>query len=51
MKRSLRLTRETLIELTADDLTAVVGAEATGGCPRSLRIKECLTTSPTCWTE
>lgn len=51
MTRTLRLNRETLAELTPEDLAAVVGAEATGGCPRSFRIKECLTTSPTCWTE
>lgn len=48
---TLRLDRETLAELTPEDLTAVVGGDATGGCPRTFRVKECLTMSPTCWTE
>lgn len=51
MTRTLRLGRETLTELTADDLSAVVGGEATGGCPRTFRVRECLTLTPTCWTE
>lgn len=51
MTRTLRLTRETLTDLTPEDLAAVVGGDATGGCPRSFRIRECLTTEPTCWTE
>lgn len=48
---TLRLDRETLAELTTEDLTAVVGGEATGGCPRTFRVKECVTLSPTCFTE
>jgi hypothetical protein len=43
MRRSLALSRETLAELTAADLAAVDGgAAATGGCPRSIHVDECL---------
>jgi hypothetical protein len=38
MKRTLKLQRETLTELTGDDLLAVVGAQALSGksCPAVL---------------
>lgn len=51
MTRTLRLSRETLADLTPEDLAVVVGGAATGGCPWTFRVRECLTTSPTCWTE
>jgi hypothetical protein len=50
MKRTLTLRRETLVSLTSDELGAVAGAEATGGCPQTLRIKECLSFYEYCGT-
>lgn len=46
--RTLRLNRETVAELTAEDLAAVVGGDATGGCPRSFRVWECVSVVTTC---
>ena len=55
MRRTLTLRRETLAALTSDELAAVAaGVEATGGCPRSFRVRECLTMltcDVTCMTE
>ena len=42
MRKRLTLRRETLAELTADDLMAVAGGDATGGCPRTMRVGDCL---------
>lgn len=56
MKRSLSLKRETLADLTTDELTAVAGGDATGGCPYrtsggcpTTPIAYCLSLGPTCW--
>lgn len=46
MKRTLRLTRETLTELTADDLASVAGAAP--DAIRTLDVLMCLTLHRTC---
>lgn len=48
--RKLTLNRETLAQLTSDDLAAVGGAgvAATGGCPWTFRVRECLSLEDTC---
>lgn len=50
MRKRLTLTRETLAQLTNDDLAAVAGAAApaTGGCPWSFRVWECLSLDYSC---
>ncbi|HEV2891903.1 MAG TPA: class I lanthipeptide [Frankiaceae bacterium] len=50
MRKTLSLRRETLAALTADELTAVAGGDATGGCPRTLRLAECLSFYEACGT-
>ena len=50
MRKRLTLRRETIAALTADELTAVAGGDATGGCPRSLHITECLSFYEYCGT-
>ena len=50
MRKSLTLHRETLASLTTDELVAVAGAEATGGCPRTMRLAECLSFYEYCGT-
>lgn len=53
MTRRLSLSRETLAELTADDLADVNGGAATLGCP-TLPLNYCLTIltcEPPCHTE
>jgi hypothetical protein len=44
MRKTLTLRRETLAPLTADDLASVAGAAvaATGGCPWTFHVRECL---------
>ncbi|MDQ1713429.1 MAG: hypothetical protein QOE45_2879 [Frankiaceae bacterium] len=46
MKRTLNLKRETLADLTVDELAAVVGAQALSGatCP----LQPCLSAQPRC---
>lgn len=50
MRRSLTLRRETLTPLAADELAAVAGADATGGCPYTMRLAECLSFYEYCGT-
>ncbi len=50
MRKRLTLRRETIAALTADQLTAVAGGDATGGCPRTLHIAECLSFYEYCGT-
>lgn len=50
MRTSLTLRRETLASLTTDELAGVAGAEATGGCPRTMRVFECLSFYEYCGT-
>ena len=51
MKRTLSLRRETLTELTAEDLAGIAaGDEAiTPYCP-TVPVKYCFSLAPTCWT-
>lgn len=50
MRKSLTLHRETLTPLAADELAAVAGGDATGGCPRTMRLAECLSFYEYCGT-
>lgn len=53
MNRTLTLRRETLVELSGDDLALVQGGALTPGCP-TLPLRDCmtmLTCDPTCHTE
>ena len=50
MRTRLTLRRETLASLTTDELTAVAGGDATGGCPRTMRVAECLSLYQYCGT-
>lgn len=50
MRTSLTLRRETLASLTTDELAVVAGGDATGGCPRTMRIAECLSFYEYCGT-
>lgn len=50
MRRTLTLRRETLAPLTADELATVAGGDATGGCPRTMRLPECLSLYQYCGT-
>ena len=50
MRKRLTLRRETIAALTADELTAVAGGDATGGCPRTLHLGECLSFYQYCGT-
>lgn len=48
MRRTLTLRGETLAPLTVDELTAVAGGDATGGCPWTFHVRECLSIDPGC---
>lgn len=50
MRKSLTLRRETLAALTPDELAVVAGGDATGGCPRTLHIADCLSFYEYCGT-
>ncbi|HEU0131548.1 MAG TPA: hypothetical protein VFQ85_11230 [Mycobacteriales bacterium] len=50
MRRTLTLRRETLAALTTNELTSVAGGDATGGCPRTLHVAECLSFYEYCGT-
>lgn len=50
MRTNLTLRRETLASLTTDELAGVAGGDATGGCPRTLRITDCLSFYQYCGT-
>ncbi|HEX8003361.1 MAG TPA: class I lanthipeptide [Mycobacteriales bacterium] len=50
MRRKLTLRRETLAPLSAEDLAVVAGGDATGGCPFTMHLKECLSLYEACGT-
>lgn len=51
MTRRLTLARETLTDLSADDLASVAGGQVTGrDCGWSFPLRECFSLQPTCWT-
>jgi hypothetical protein len=50
MRRNLTLRRETLAPLSSEELVAVAGADATGGCPWTFHIRECLSFYDECGT-
>lgn len=53
MTRRLALTRETLAELTTDDLAAVAAGEAITNreqCGHTFPVKDCFSLYRTCWT-
>lgn len=50
MRKSLSLRRETLASLTRDELADVAGADATGGCPYTMRLTQCLSFYEYCGT-
>lgn len=50
MRKSLILRRETLAALTTDELAGVAGGDATGGCPYTMRLGECLSFYQYCGT-
>lgn len=50
MRRSLTLRRESLTALTPEALAAVAGGDATGGCPRTFHLPECLSFYEYCGT-
>ncbi|HEV2890020.1 MAG TPA: hypothetical protein VGX28_06555 [Frankiaceae bacterium] len=44
MKRTLRLNRESLTEISPQDLTGIVGGdEVTTGCPHTFYVLACIT--------
>lgn len=48
MRRSLTLVREALAPLPTEDLSVVAGGGATGGCPYTFRVRECLSIEYRC---
>ncbi len=50
MRPSLTLRREILAALTTDELAHVAGGDATGGCPYTMRVTECLSLYQYCGT-